>query len=211
MKKTLGLSVLFLSLTVMLTVPVMAKPTTFTVNYYQAQFQWRAWSPFGSWSYTYQNYATSSNFTLTGKVLHSSWSYSPDVTNLEGASTVYVYDRKNGLWIEHEGTITYNYEPYYGEYAVTNYFRGYIKFDGAPTADSFAHGVAYQWVYIYAPEDDTGVTNLLPNAQWDEVMQAWLIGFSVYLWDTGTQSYNVLFPELFIEPVPANNYNPLDL
>lgn len=194
-----------------LVVPVVGKPETFTVNYYQAQFQWRAWAPFGQWSYTYQNYQTSAEFTLTGKVLHTSWSYSPVVTNLEGASTVYVYDKKSGLWLENEGTVTYNYEGYYGEYTVTNYFRGYVEFDGAPSESSFVHGVAYQWVYIYAPEGDPGVQELLPHAQWDDIMGAWLVGFSIYLWDTESQSYDIPFPDPFIEPVPACSYNPLDL
>ena len=197
---------------VVMAVPVSAKPATFTVPYYQAQFQWRAWNPMpvGAWSPLYQNYATSSDFKLTGNVLHTAWSYSPVVTDLEGESTVYTYDKKTDIWIEKEGRVSYKYEPYYGDYPIVNYFRGYVEFDGTPGADSFVHGVAYQWAYLLAPQE---VTPSLPYAIWDDRIDAWLVGFSIYLWDptTTNQSYSMQFPDPFIEPVPASNYNPLNL
>jgi len=70
----------------------------------------------------------------------------------------------------------------------------------------------YQWVYIHADED-TGVITLLPYAQWDETMGAWLVGFGIYPWDPTAPSipYDISFPSPFIEPVPANDYNPLDI
>ncbi len=204
------MTVLFLALAAV--APVYAKPSSFTVDYYQAQFQWRAWAgSFGTWTYEYKNYLTSEDFTLTGKVLHSSWSYQPVVSDEEGASTVYAYDKETGLWIEHEGRVSYKYPPYYGEYTAYNFFRGYLNFTGDPGADSFAHGVAYQWVYIYAPEEDTGVTDILPYAQWDDAVGAWLVGFSVYIWDPDPTSYSLAFPDPFIEPVPSSVYNHLDL
>jgi hypothetical protein len=215
--KAIGLllSVLFLAVT--FTVPVLAKPTPLIVPFNQAQFQWRALALYGDWSYVYQNYATSGEYLLTGKVLHASWSYSPIVSDERGASTVYVYDKKSDRYIEHEGKVSYMYPPLYGDYRAVNYFRGYLEFDGTPAEDNFEHGVAYQWVYIHTSEDDTGVTAILPYAQWDEKMNAWLVGFSIYLWDTGIQTYDDLspfedpaFPDPFIEPIPANNYNPLD-
>jgi len=194
-------------------VPAFAKPTPFTVPYNQAQFQWRApsWGgPFGAWSSTYQNYATSSDFTLTGSVLHTSITYSPSVTDLSGASTVYVYDKASGLWIQHEGTISYT-SPYSG-LTITECWRGYLEFSGAPSATSFVHGVGYQWGYVFVADEATVIASY-PNAIWDSRLGAWLVGFSIYLWDptTFTQTYSTLFPSPFIEPVPANSYNPLGL
>jgi len=194
--------------------PVMAPQTPFTVNYNQAQFQWRtpAWGgPFGAWSSTYQNWATSCDFTLTGNVLHTSISYSPSVTDLQGDSTVYVFNKKageSGRWIQHEGTISYT-SPYSG-LPITEYWRGYLEFDGTPRVSSFKHGVGYQWGYVYGVDEAT-VKAKYPYAVWDSVMQAWLVGFSIYLWDNGTQSYITSFPDPFIEPVPASDYNPLNL
>jgi len=187
-----------------------APSTTFTVNYYQAQFQWRtpSWGGlFGAWSSIYQNYATSDEFTLTGNVLHMFITYAPSVTNLQGDSSNYVYNKKEGRWIQKEGTIQYT-SPYSG-LTITEYWRGYLEFAGTPSASSFAHGVGYQWGYVYLPQSDEAIVKAkYPYAIWDDVMQAWLVGFSIYLWDTGTQSYVIPFPDPFIEPVPASNYNP---
>ncbi len=189
-----------------------AKPATFTTSYHQAQFQWRASAPLpsGTWSPLYRNSTDSSDFRLTGNVLHTAWSYSPVVTDLTGESTVYTYDKKSDRWIEKEGTVSYRYVPGYGDYAIVNYFRGFLEFGGAPSADSLEHGVAYQWVYLLAPQ---AVPPSLQYAIWDDTMDAWLIGFSIYLWDptTTTQSYTMQFPDPFIKPGPASNYDPLDL
>lgn len=212
MKKILVIGV-FLLLALFCVLPAYAMPTAFTLNYNQAQFQWRAFSgvPLGNWSYTYLADTESSDYVVTGNVLHTTVSYSPVVSDLQGQSTVYTFDKDSGLWIEHEGTVSYSYEPYYGSYTATNYWRGYVQFDGTPSKTSFFHGVGYQWVYIFAPQSDTGVTTLLPNAVWDNTVGAWLVGFSIYLWDPAPQSYAIPFPNPFIEPVPASNYNPLDL
>jgi len=212
----LKLALVALSLLAVLVVtamPVTAPPTTFTVPYHQAQFQWRtpSWGgPFGAWSSTYQNWPTSDDYTLKGNVLNMSISYDPSVTNLQGASTVYVYDKGAGLWIQHEGTISYT-SPYSG-LPITEYWRGYLKFSGTPSATTFVHGVGYQWGYVYGVDGAT-VMSRYPYAVWDNVMQAWLVGFSIYLWDpiATTQSYTISFPSPFIEPVPADNYNPLGL
>lgn len=185
-----------------------AKPATFEVTYNQTQFQWRAWNPMPTSTWTPLGTSTSSSeFKLTGNVLHSAYSYSPSVADLEGESTIYTYDKKEGLWIEKEGTVGYKYEPYYGDYPIANYWRGYLEFDGTPSADSFVQGVAYQWAYLVAPQE---VTPSLPYAIWCDTMDAWLVGFSIYLWDFPT-SYSVPFPSPFIAPVPASNYNPLGL
>ena len=196
-----------------LVIPVMAKPQSITVSFNQAQYQWRANAPYGSWTVagTYQNYATSETYKLTGNVLHTYWTYQPDVDDERGAPTVYTYNNKEDLWIEKEGRVSYIYEPIYGEYRAYNFFRGYLDFDGDPSQSTFIHGVAYQWIYIYAPADDAGVTEILPYAQWDSTVEAWLVGFSIYLWDPDPQTYTTPFPDPMIQPIPANNYNHLDL
>ena len=210
MKLKLALVALsLLAVLVATAMPVMAPPTTFTVNYNQAQFQWRTapWGgPIGAWSSVYQNWATSDDYTLTGKVLHMSISYSPSVTDLEGASTVYVY---NGTaWIQREGTISYT-SPYSG-LTITEYWRGYLAFSGTPSALGFVHGVGYQWGYVYGVDEAT-VKAYYIYAVWDDVMQAWLVGFSIYLWDPITTPQSYTIPFSVPEPVPASNCNPLGL
>jgi hypothetical protein len=192
-------------------IPIFAKPTTPTVDLYQAQFQWRGFAGnFGGWTYSYQNVPVSIDYVQTGKVLHAEWDYSPAVSNQRGESTVYVYNAKEGLWIEKEGHVKYIYELY-GDYVAVNYFRGYLNFTGEPSTANFVHGVAYQWIYILAPENED-VPSVVEHAWWDEEMNAWLVGFSIYLWDpAATQAYNPAFPDPFPRPVPANDYNPLGL
>jgi hypothetical protein len=209
-------------ITLAFAVPSYAKPAApFTINWNQGQFQWRAASwggPFGFWSDVYQNDLTTSDapFTLTGNALHTAFTFSPSVTNLQGASTNYVYDENSGLWIQHEGTISYVVpgNSYYGyPFTVTSYWRGYLDFGGkTPSDDNFVHGVVYQWVYIYQ-SNDFPMTDYLPYAQWDSTMGAWLVGFSIYPYDKGSQTYPVATgnPFVFVEPVPASNYNPLGL
>lgn len=214
MKQKMIMFGIVLLLTLAFVAPSYAKPTTFTVNFNQAQFQWRASAgPIGAWTYSYLNSPQSSDYLPTGNVLHTSWSYSPLVTDLTGQSTVYTYNKASGLWIEHEGQVTYMYVAGYGPYQIANFFRGYVQFDGTPSPDNFVHGVAYQWVYLYAPENAVLPSPLDVNAVWDSTIDAWLVGFSIYLWDptSFTQSYTTAFPSPFIEPVPASNYNPLGL
>ena len=200
--------------------PAAAKPTSITVTTYETQFQWRAWegSP-SAWTYFQPSYQTSSDFNTTGDVLHTTIFYSPAVTNLQGGSTVYTYNKASGKWINHEGTVSYNYQPDYGPYTATNYFRGYLDFGGkTPSTSNFVHAVLYQWVYIFAPNDaatQTALTNLgLTYAKWDPTLGAWLVGFSIYIDDPAVQSYTITsnpIPTPIPEPVPANNYNPLGL
>ena len=193
-------------------VPAIAKPQSITVTFNQAQYQWRANAPYGSWSYQDQNYATSETYKLTGNVLHTYWTYQPYVDDERGAPTAYTYNKKENCWIEKEGRVSYIYPTLYGDYRAYNFFRGYLDFDGDPSSDSFNHGVAYQWIYIYAPVDDTGVTDILPYARWDSTVEAWLVGFSLYLWDPGAQTYTTpTFPDPMIQPIPANIYNHLGL
>jgi len=138
------------------------------------------------------------------------FSFAPSVIDLEGESSIYVYDKASGLWIQHEGTIDYRVPGgYYDDFAITSYWRGYLKFNGSPGEGTFDYGVAYQWVYVYLPESDTSVPNTLQGAQWDPVMEAWLIGFSIYIWTSSP--YAGTIPFQFVEPVPASDYNPLDL
>lgn len=175
---------------------VMAKTTTLTVPSYETQFQWRALGAYpggvyGAWSYFQPSYLTSTDYTPTGNVLHTTISYAPYVSNQQGGELTYTYDKSTDTWILHDGTVSYNYAPSYGSYTVTNYFRGYIQFSGTPSATNFKHGVLYQWVYIFAPETDTGVKAILPNAQWDSKVGAWLIGFSLYIDDSSLQTYSM--------------------
>ena len=209
--KKLLVAALFL-ISIMVAIPVSAQPGTFIVPIHQAQFQWRAWNPMpteGSpWAILSQNTPTTIDCKLSGNVIHTYYTYSPAVDDLEGEQTIYAYDKKSGLWIEREGTVGYKYLPYYGDYAVANYWRGYLEFNDAPSSGTFEHGVAYQWCYVYAPEDaELPITYPV----WDDVMGAWLVGYSIYLWDDAgtTQSYTMNFH--FVEPVPASNYNPLIL
>jgi len=215
MKRTIAiLTVLLLAPLLMAAPAYAAPPSTFTVQYNQAQFQWRGVSAFGDWTpgYSYLTSATSSEYVLTGNVLHTSWSYSPLVTDLTGQSTVYVYDKKSGLWIEHEGQVSYGYAPGYGDYQVVNFFRGYLDFGGnTPSTDNFVGGVAYQWAYLFAPQDATLTGAYTANAVWDDKVGAWLVGFSVYVWAPVGPATALPFPTEFPEPVPANNYNPLGL
>ena len=208
MKKIAILLVALVLLLSSSSVAFAAKPVTFEAPYNQTQFQWRASAPFGGWSYISQSSPSSSDFRLTGNVLHSAYSYSPVVTDLEGESTIYTYNKKENLWIEKEGTVSYKYVPGYGDYLIANYWRGYLEFDGAPSAESFMHGVAYQWAYLLAPQ---GNGPPLQYAIWCDTMDAWLVGFSIYLWDPDAQSYSEPFPDPFPAPVPASNYDPLGL
>jgi hypothetical protein len=191
-----------------------APPATITVNFNQAQDQWRGSTAFGNWTpgYSYLADATSSDFVLTGNVLHTEWSYSPLVTDLSGQSTVYTYDKKAGLWIEKEGIVKYNYVPGYGDYTVENRFRGYLDFGGnTPSTANFVHGIAYQWVYLSAPQNAILTGSYTGNAVWDSRVNKWLVGFSIYRWDPAAPATALTFPVQFPEPIPADNYNPLGL
>lgn len=203
MKKAILVLVLLCAAVLGQTMSVIAQPEALTIQIHQAQFQCRLWDPPG-WRYIYQNYDTEMDLSLTGNVLHAVISYQPAVTEEEGTSMVYVYSKNEGVWILHEGTIKYT-SPYSG-LTITEYWRGYLEFD---EDTSFQHGVGYQWGFIYGEDPRWYYT----HAVWDETMGAWLLGFSIYMWDpvSETQNYDIPFPEPFIEPVPSSDYNPLDL
>jgi len=73
--------------------------------------------------------------------------------------------------------------------------------------------IGYQWGYVFLPMSEEGtVKSFYKHAAWGKVMQGWLLGFSIYIWDANPRSIVIpafLFP--FIEPVPASNYHPLKL
>lgn len=197
-------------------VSVMAKPITFSIPMKQALFQWRSCDgSFGDWTDTYQNHDTTGNedvFTNTGNVIHVTPSWSPAVTNERGTSTSYEFNKPSNLWIQREGTMQYKLLDCYGDFEVRSFWIGYINFGGnVPSAENFIHGVNYQWIYIFRPHSDTSVTNANPNALWDDRVNAWLVGFSIYVYDSlgGTQGYSIEFPYPFLEPLPASIYNPL--
>jgi len=194
---------------------VAVKPSPIVVDFNQAQYQWMANSEYGAWSsYRYQNLETSTEFTKTGNALHTSWDFSPYAGESKGESTVYVFNKKYSYWIQKEGGVTYSYEPVFCDYTANNFFRGYLDFgEEDPSTESFDHGVGYQWIYFYAPEDDAGVKTCFKFAQWDEEMGAWLVGFNLYLWDEDVQNYNKPpFPDLLgeVKPIPAKEFNPLE-
>ncbi len=188
-----------------LVIPVMAKPQPIPVTITQKQFQWRAkYAPLGVWTYVSGLSTFTDTLTLTGKVLHGSITYSPPVMAVTGQSNVYIQN-KIGDWVLREGTITYTYAPLYLSYTAVNYFRGYMDLSG-PLNSPFVKGMLYQWIYVYQPHTPT--LPGLPNAVWDPVMNAWLVGFSIYLQGSSitTLPFTTLPP-----PVPANIYNPLGL
>jgi hypothetical protein len=203
----------------MLTVPVMAKkPTTFDVELKATWFHWGAragsmGSSFGVWTnnppYWDDQLVVMTDLTLTGNVIHKTLLYD---TPVAGASTVYVYNKAGDLWIQHEAKVNCT-SPYTG-LPITEYMRGYLKFNGTPSPGSFVHGVMYRWSYVYGVDETTVQANThYPKAVWDATMDAWLVAFDLYLYDSAaiTQSYTTPFPSPFIEPVPASNYNPLNL
>jgi hypothetical protein len=191
-------------------------PATFALSYCTSAFSWRAGGsgsgPFGSWTQVYRVIFESRECTLAGYSLHISVTITGAHNEPKGEPLVYVFNKTIGLWIMHEGMVTYKYPSTYGAYTVTNYFRGYFNFNGDPSAITFLHGVEYQWIYLYLPRNqEASVKAVLPHARWDEVMQAWLVGFTVYIYDSTTPNppYNVPFQ--FVEPVQPSDHNPLNL
>ena len=194
----------------------------FTVSFNEAVFSWRArFGPIGAWNNLPipQNVPTSYNYTLAGNALYTyigPLSPARPGTEVNGSSTVYVYDANAGVWVQNEVAVVYtsSQSPFL---PVTLYRRGYLAFDGTPGADTFVHGVMYQWGFVYGYDEAT-VKGTYTNATWDSTMSAWHIGFAIYLWDTASQAYdtgapydNPSFPSPMIEPVPASNFNPRGL
>ena len=191
----------------------LAPPALMSVDLKQTQFQWRT-PPWGGpiedgWSWIDYDYITDWDFKCCGNVLHTEITYLPYVSEEEGTSMVYVYDKKEDRWILHEGTIGY-VSPYSGLW-ITEYWKGYLNFSGTPSDETFEHGVGYQWGYVFADEKP----EYYEHAIWDETIGGWLLGFSIYLWDPTDADQqtmyedNVPFPDPFIEPVPKSDYNPL--
>jgi len=191
-------------------------PIPLTIPMKQTQFQWRSnKSPLGDWSIIYwdRNYGPS-EYSRSGKVLHTEISYMPYVTEEEGTSMVYVYDKKSELWIMHEGTIGY-VSPYGEHIWITEYWKGYLDFGvEEPSSGNFVHGVQYQWGYSFG-YDENNQPPFYENAVWDDTMGAWLLGFSIYIQDPTdfdqktAYEGKVDFPDPFLEPVPKSDYNPL--
>ena len=210
---TLLIAILMIS-TLALIIPVMAKEQI-AVEMKQTQFQWRTWKTPAQWSNIwYDGVWDPMEAEYSGNVLHTEISYQPDVLDEVGTSQVYVYNKKTEQWIMREGTIQYK-SPYGPQLWITEYWKGYLEFDGEPSSESFVHGVQYQWGYVFG-YDENNPPPYYTYAVWDETMEGWLLGFSIYLLDPiGTDQKvayegKVPFPDPFIEPVPKSDYNPLN-
>lgn len=214
-KKTATLLIAIFMMSTLAVIPVLAKPSSFKASYFSTQFQWRAMkNSFGTWTVIHRS-PTSDNYKLTGNALHTKITYSPSVIGERGTSAVYVYDKNSDHWILNEGKTSYIYSNLYAHYRVTNYFRGYMEFTATPTPNTFKKGVLCQWIYVMKPQNEP-VQSFIPNAVWDPVMNAWLVGFSLYLYDNQQPIPQHPTPPLgplpiFPRPIPANNYNPLGL
>ena len=216
-KKTTAtlLAAIFMISTLAMAIPIMAKEQI-SVDMKQTQFQWRTWKTPAGWSSIwYDGIYDPMEAESSGNVLHTEITYQPAVSEERGTSQVYVYNKKSGHWIMHEGTIQYK-SPYSGLW-ITEYWKGYLDFGtDEPSDTSFVHGVQYQWAYVFDYDKDTPPP-FYTWAVWDETMEGWLLGFSIYLLDPLGTNQKVLyenkvpFPDLFIEPVPKSNYNPLGL
>ena len=215
MKKLSTIPILLLLICAMV-IPMGLAKEEITISMKQTQFQWRTWKTPPEWSKIwYDGIYEPWEFELSGKVLHSEISYIPYVTEEEGTSIHFIYDKKEEVWILHEGTISY-ISPYGEHLWITEYWKGYLKFDGKPSQENFLHGVLYQWGYVFGYDEDTKPP-FYEYAIWDETMGAWLLGFSIYLHDPtdfnqkAAYEGEIDFPDPFIEPVPKSNYNPLGL
>ena len=209
----LGFAIVVMLLAV---VPETFAPATFTLSYCTSAFSWRAGGsgsgPFGSWTHAYRVIFESRECTLAGNSLHITVTVSSLRGEPKGEPLVYTFNNTIGLWIMHEGMATYMYPPRYGPYTATNYFRGYLKFNGDPSATTLVHGVEYEWIYIYVPRNqEASVKTVLPHARWDEMMQAWLVGFTVYIYDSTTPNPPYNIPFQFVEPIQPSDHNPLNL
>jgi len=198
-----------------LVIPVMAKPPTYEITYYQTQFQWRGYNEaFGDWT-AYPEGGDHTDVRLTEDVLHCWMEYTPNVWGKpRGMSHIYVNDG-NDHWTLHDGKMSYRYDKLYGPYRAVNYFRGYMEFSGTPSTSTFVRGALYQWIYVMEPQNEP-VDDEISGAVFCPVMKAWLVGFSVYIQDPQkpTTPHTLDFPgplTAFPRPVPANNDNPLDL
>jgi len=115
-------------------------------------------------------------FMVTGNSLHETFEYSPSVTDLQGASHVYTFDKKTGDYILHSGVVYYT-SPYSG-LTISEVWSGWISFDGNLASSSniiVTEGQLNQWGFAYG---DT-VTSFYPNAV-DMGGGWWLVGFSTY-------------------------------
>ena len=206
---------IFMMSTLAVMIPVMAKEKI-EVDTLQTQFQWRSnKDPFGDWSVIYWNKHYPdypSEYERSGNVLHTEISYLPHVSEETGTSMHYVYNKKSGHWIMHEGRITYT--SCYGQFlTITEYWKGYLDFGGEePSSETFVQGVRYQWAYVYGYDEDNKPT-FYEHAVWDEKFGAWFLGFSIYVNRQTDDPYavEVPFPDPFIDPIPKRDYNPLDL
>ncbi len=80
---------------------------------------------------------------------------------------------------------------------VSEYWRGNLTFSGTPSMANFTGGMLVQWDYINASASNTMVTQYFPDAVYDQSMNAWLIGFNIYMIENKampSNSFNIQFP-----------------
>ena len=167
MKTTILLIAIFMiSAMASIAIPIAAaQPQEITIENIQAQT--RYW-PDGSLMHVVNPSQTSFELRLTGNVLHGEWSYSPDVTDLEGEEYVLVYNKESDIWILREGTVEYT-SPYSG-YHVIEFWEGYLKLD---ESFNIIEGEFRQDGYSDDPVN-------YPWAVWDSGKGLWHLGYSIY-------------------------------
>lgn len=169
-RRMLGLALLFGILVLPLFVVQAQATQPQEITIYITQAQTRYW-PDGSLMHVVSPSQTSFELRLTGNVLHGEWSYSPEVTDLEGEAYVLVYNRKSSTWTLREGTVEYT-SPYSG-YHVVEFWEGYLELD---ENFNIIEGEFRQDGY----SDDLEAIERYTWAEWDESKEMWHLGYSIY-------------------------------
>ena len=219
--------------------------STFTLKENDSDFLWTSVkqfyapaAPFGTWSATpsgcydqpvpgtgicsntpdgYANLGNSMDLgpiTVNGTTLTTSILQSPG-TNVAGNKLIFVNNNNGGVWVLMPNILNYVNS---GNFSITEYWRGFLKFSGTPTSTSFKNGMLVQWDYVNAPQSaSAAVQARYPDAAYDSSAGAWLIGFNIYLLNSTcdpngcrqpSSYYNIPFPasgsQLTVEPNPAS-------
>jgi len=180
-----------------LTTVSYATSTTYTnTTQTVTQQNWRsAVTAFGTLSYTIDDSGPYYTYTATGNALHETFTYSPSVTDVSGASHVYTYDKTTGAYLLHSGVVSYT-SPYSG-LTINEVWSGWISFSGAPISSAnlaVTTGQLNQWGFVYDSSGSIGTTVLTfyTNALYMG-SGYWLVGFSTYIYGT-SPTLDTTFP-----------------